>query len=318
MQGEFLSELWGIRRDDPDYRTKVEDAMAALPPALREDPAVEAWWDYSENNLRDIDMRSRAEQQDALIQGRADDRAVVSAVSAAGGSISPERLAELRQKYPDRENYIVAAVAEGSGKKRETTLSDRKEIIDYSHGKAIARIRAYREPQQKAAAIKDFEEKADTQLRTRPNAYPSPVDLLQIAAAAEILKGDATGTKGDIDAAAKKLKGGLKALDAMIGPVALKEAEAQENNLPFLAREKAREYENMEDYVDLVPGLSERDKEARRDIWRVANEVWDAPAEPTEPAPAPAASEAPASDDSQVLDGVTYRKIDGRWVRVGD
>ena len=102
----------------------------------------------------------------------------------------------------------------------------------------------------------------------------------------------------------------LKKIDAMIGPVAIKEAEALEAELPALAREWAQKYpDDMEAYVDLVPGLSERDKEARRDIWRVANQVWDAPVEPTAPAPTPAA---PAKTKN--VGGVTY-VFDGQgWI----
>lgn len=283
---------------DPEYANRRTEIMKALPQGLLESDDVlsdiisskDEIFEQEEGLRRDLQLKQAQQDKEiAVLRERF--------VQKAGGTGLPAEAFEsivakhtgpdgvLNQRAFDFDLGRAAALAESGVK-----LDEFKAKEEIKQGNALERINAYRDPKERAAAIEDFQKGAVQKLKTRPAAFPSQMDSVRIGYAASELGDKATGTKEDIRTLMKR-DGitSMKDFDERLDPLAAEEATRWDSDQELNEFEAARS-RPLEEYVELVPDLDDRERQAREELWIAANEAWDAPAE--EPAAAPAAAPA--------------------------
>lgn len=292
VEGELARDLWSLDPESPTYEQDYRRALSILPESAKESPSISAALDYHKLNIGERTKMNTWRQQEAERQNHTALRASLSAIRAAGGmELNADEQEAYRRKHTaqdgtlDTEGFIADIMAKGRGKERvaEGEKFKTEEGIRQGNRLELMGVKSTAEAQEKQT------KQALGELDAVPRAFPTQKDSVVKAWAASQLGLDRMATDDELKALIKSDHPGksLEDIEKMVAKeLPTDYAQAQEFDKNREAREKeAARSRSMDEYVNLVPGLDDRGKQARRNFWRAATENWDTPASATDVPP---------------------------------
>lgn len=277
QRGEFLSQLSQIDPNAEDYDKTVTEFVSKLPPAALQDDAVQAILTHknkvADSIRQEKEMRARTDYSFDQRRKLQEEKAIARFTEMG---LPPEKIVRDAEGNIDvAETSYLAGRAASEAKKGDTLEVAAEKAKMAAEGKAAKDTEINRRKSVMEIGVAD------------QGAFPSQVVAFKKA-----------NPQYDPDTATPEQQ------------AALLEATNYEKQKLNSEMASALSHDTPEGYVNLVPNATAKQKEKRRELWKLAHEM-SGNAEPAKPEPVkPDAVEA-----TVVKDGVTYEKWGGKWYR---
>ncbi len=280
QRGEFLSQLSQIDPNAEDYDTTITEFVSKLPPAALQDDAVQAILTHknrvADSIRQEKEMRVRTGYSFDHRRKLQEEKAVARFTEMG---LPPEKIVRDAEGNIDvAETSYLAGRAASEAKK-----GDAKEIAA-----------------EKAKLAAEGKAAKDTEINRRKSVMEVGV-ADQGAFPSQVVAFEKANPQYDPETATPEQKAAN--LEA-------KNYEEQKLNSEMAS---ALSHDTPEGYVNLVPNATAKQKEKRRELWKLAHEMSGNAA--PEPAPATETAKPDAVEATAVKDGVTYEKRGGKWYR---
>ena len=267
-QGEFLTRLNDIDPESPDYDRMVTEFMTSLPPELHEEPAVKSIFAFK-NQVAD-DARRRRDAEASRQR------------NYEFWQKKFEKGADFKFKHLTPEDYASNQLQDGSPDFRALQIIENERARGYKEREYNRRVEARVQGRLKILDAADLSKRGRERRGTVDKfiiedrvAFPRHIDNL-------VEEYKKSSGKTTVDPAL--LKDNPKWRDAYAS------AKAWDTKPLDSELSAAFVYDDPEDYVNLVSGLTESQKERRRMVWEHAHKDGAVEEASGEPTPAPAAT----------------------------
>jgi hypothetical protein len=252
QQGEFLITLSQLDHEDPDYVNKLSETVAGMPPQLLEEAAVKSILTFKDRAADDA--RQRRNSEAGKQQTLANQQAMFRERAQYGPAF----------KHITPEDYKNATLPDGSTDMRTLfTLGNERERA-YKEGEFARRQDLLQQNRIQLVKEQDLSKRGRER---RGNVAKFIVEDRQaFPRAIETLAGQyASQNDGKAPANIELLKSNPKWSAKYL------QAEAQDKSPLNYELSAAFAYPDADDYVNLVPGISESQKDRRRQVWEHAH-----------------------------------------------
>lgn len=250
-QGEYMLAVGNLDHEDPQYQANLAEILAGTPPQLLEEPGMKAILTFKDRAADDARRRRDADAARQQTQAYQTDRFERSEVlKAAAQGASPE----MRAKYTDANGNLdleglryEAGVAAQAKKMAE--FDRRQGLLQQNRLQLVNERDLSRRGRERRGKVASF-------IVEDRQAFPRQLDTL--AKRYQETEGKAPSNIEN-----------LKSLPKW--GAAYAQAEAWDKKPLDNELSAAFAYNDADDYVNLVPGLSDSQKERRRQVWEHAH-----------------------------------------------
>lgn len=287
-RGRFILELGNIDRTAEDYNGQITKFYSSLPPELQDDATIRsvvAAMNAEADDIRRTRESERSKEQTFQNQMRMFEAR--TAAGAAGRGATEEDFLAARREDGSLDLVMLQQLAAVRRESVEAAEFDRRQKLlqenrlQLVQERDLSRRARERRPELRKFVLEDSV------------AFPSRVAALAAS----------TGVPANL----------LKARS----PAEYEAAERWDKNKMDSELSAAYAYPNMETYVELVPGLSEAQKERRRQVWRHAHNDGAVEAIETEGRTVDKTEDTPEDAGPVItIKGRKYRRVGGKVVEV--